>query len=154
MLCSTKPSKAVGDGISASLEVSQTSAILPIARQHMRACVRGEQTAMLSLSPKHLTAIFEPFIQRLKVCKCRGHLPQTLCCKHAFGVMARIANILLNLAFLLASRRIAELWFKNTMAGYRQKTRIHIALLISTNSIHCHLRLHCPRTNGGQFPLS
>jgi hypothetical protein len=64
---------------------------------------------MRSLGPQHLAAIFQPIIQRLKIRNARGDLRQTSCCKHAIGVMARIADVLLNLVFLPPGSWIAKL---------------------------------------------
>jgi len=56
--------------------------------------------------------------------------------RHLPRAMARIADVLLNLAFLPRSSWIAKLWLKDVVAGHRQKARIYIALLASANPVH------------------
>lgn len=56
--------------------------------------------------------------------------------RHLPRAMARIADVLLNLAFLPRSSWIAKLRLKDVVAGHRQKARIYIARLASANPVH------------------
>ena len=76
--------------------------------------------------------LFQPVVQCLEVWEDRGDLPQS---------MARIADFLLNLAFFPTGSRIAELCFKDIVAGHRQEACVHIALLAAPDTINSRLHI-------------
>ena len=90
---------------------------------------------MRCFGPQKLAALLQPFIQRIEVRKGGHELPKPSCCRHAFGVMAGVAHILLNLTFLPPCRGIAELRVKNIMAGHRKEPCVYIALLADANPV-------------------
>jgi hypothetical protein len=55
--------------------------------------------------------------------------------------MARIVDVLLDLSFLPACSRIAELGLKDIVAGHGAETRIYIALFANANAINRHLHV-------------
>jgi hypothetical protein len=105
----------------------------------------ARQRCMRDLIPQRDTALFQPAVQRRKIGKARHGLPQTV-----LGIL----NVLLDLSFLPACGRIAELWLKYIVVCHCEKAHVDLPLLPATDAIDCRLRVHCPRTNGGQFPLS
>ena len=96
---------------------------------------------MRCLGPQKLAALLQPFIQRIEVRKGGHELPKPSCCRHAFGVMAGVAHILLNLTFLPARGRIAKLRLEDVVAGHRQEARVHIALFAPTNTVNSRLHI-------------
>jgi hypothetical protein len=84
------------------------------------------------------------------------------CCKHAFGVMARIAHGLLNLSAAIGLEPVAHQWLappcgriakpglKDRVAGHRWDARIDIAPFAHAAAINRQLRPARPRTDGGQ----
>lgn len=103
------------------------------------------QLPVLRLGPKGDAAIFQPLVQFIQILEDWHDLPKAV---------ARILNVLLDLTFLPARRWVAKLRLKNIVTCHRFEPRVDVALFATANAIDSSLRVHCPRTNGGQFPLS
>ncbi len=86
---------------------------------------------MSRVSPQVQATPFQPGIQRLKIWEV-WHALQYL--------VARIPNVLLDLALLPTCRRIAELGLIDIVVRHREKAHVDLSLLAATYTIH--RRLH------------
>jgi len=79
------------------------------------------------LAPEFQTALFQPGVQRCEIGEVRHRLPQA---------RPGILNVLLNLAFLPARSRIAELRFIDVVVRHGEKAHVDLALLAATHPIY------------------
>jgi hypothetical protein len=82
---------------------------------------------MRGLPPQFEAAFFQPSIQRGKVGKARHSLQH---------LVAGIPDVLLDLAFLPASCRIAKLGLVNIVVRHGEEAHVDLPLLAAANTIH------------------
>ena len=87
---------------------------------------------MRRLRPEGDATVFKPLVQFFQILEDRHNLPKAV---------PRIPDVLLNLAFLPACCWIAELRFKDVMAGHSFEARVDITLLAAPNTVDCRLHI-------------
>lgn len=92
---------------------------------------RAGQRTLCRLVPQVLTTLFQPGIERREIREGR-HLVQQL--------VSRIPDVLLDLSFLPACRRIAELGCIDIVVCHREEAHVDLPLLAATDTVH--RRLH------------
>ncbi|MNY02987.1 hypothetical protein D3C86_1355820 [compost metagenome] len=137
--------KGCRNAVAIAIEVNQAGWGHPFAmldktiedtrRWHQSFCFLGQEVSdsathlsMRGLLPNLLASKLQPVVQGFQRWKAWCRLKEP---------MARILNILLDLAFLPTRRRIAELRLIEVVAGHCHKADVDVALLAASNLIDC-----------------
>jgi len=107
----------------------------------------------VGFGPGH-AAILQPSIELGVVFELRpGHVTPEACFQHDEPSPDH-ADLVLDLSLLPTRCRCAGDRFEQVVSAHLLEPAIVGAVLANEDRVDRGLRVHCPRTNGGQFPLS